>query len=127
MAVRKIIRMGHPTLRKVARRAAKRANWRAPRSAGSSIDMIDTLNDSGGIGLAAPQVDEPVRLAIIEIDGGPEPLRRDTVDAVDGVRESDASKWSIPQRPAIGKAVCRCRDCAATSSGRSSCACRIRI
>ena len=34
-------------------------------------DMIDTLNDSGGIGLAAPQIDEPVRLAIIEIGGGP--------------------------------------------------------
>jgi peptide deformylase len=29
------------------------------------------LNDSGGIGLAAPQVDESVRLAIIEIPGGP--------------------------------------------------------
>ncbi|MEJ2132711.1 MAG: peptide deformylase, partial [Gammaproteobacteria bacterium] len=33
--------------------------------------MIDTLHDYGGIGLAAPQVNESVRLAIVEIPGGP--------------------------------------------------------
>ena len=34
-------------------------------------DMVDTLHDYGGIGLAAPQIDVPLRLAIIEIPGGP--------------------------------------------------------
>jgi len=34
-------------------------------------DMADTLKDYGGIGLAAPQIGEPVRVAIIEIAGGP--------------------------------------------------------
>ena len=34
-------------------------------------DMVDTLHDYGGIGLAAPQIGESVRLAIIEIAGGP--------------------------------------------------------
>jgi peptide deformylase len=29
--------------------------------------MIDTLHDYGGIGLAAPQIGEPIRLAIVEI------------------------------------------------------------
>ena len=71
MAVRKIIRMGHPTLRKVARGRSKRANSASPEIGRLVNDMIDTLNDSGGIGLAAPQIDESVRLAIIEIDGGP--------------------------------------------------------
>jgi peptide deformylase len=33
--------------------------------------MTDTLHDYGGIGLAAPQIAEPWRLAIIEIAGGP--------------------------------------------------------
>lgn len=70
MAVRKIIRMGHPTLRKVARPLTKQA-LASPDTARLIKDMIDTLADSGGIGLAAPQVDESVRLAIIEIDGGP--------------------------------------------------------
>ncbi len=70
MAVRKIIRMGHPTLRKPARRLEAR-ELASPEIGRLVGDMIDTLADSGGIGLAAPQVDEPVRLAIIEIDGGP--------------------------------------------------------
>jgi peptide deformylase len=33
-------------------------------------DMVDTLHDYGGIGLAAPQIGEAIRLAIIEIPGG---------------------------------------------------------
>jgi len=69
MAVRKIIRMGHPTLRKPARRLEAR-ELKSPEVGRLVNDMIDTLNDAGGIGLAAPQIDEPVRLAIIEIDGG---------------------------------------------------------
>lgn len=69
MAVRKIIRMGHPTLRKVARPLTAR-ELASPDTARLITDMVDTLADSGGIGLAAPQVNESVRLAIIEIDGG---------------------------------------------------------
>ena len=33
--------------------------------------MIDTLHDYGGIGLAAPQINEGIRLAIVEIPAGP--------------------------------------------------------
>ncbi len=69
MAVRKIIRMGHPHLREPADPV--------PLEALGTVaferlvqDMVDTLHDYGGIGLAAPQIDEPLRLAIIEIPGG---------------------------------------------------------
>ena len=70
MAVRKIIRMGHPALRRPARDVAS-------DDLGSDAlhrllaDMIDTLHDYGGIGLAAPQINEGIRLAIVEIPGGP--------------------------------------------------------
>lgn len=69
MAVRKIIRMGHPTLRERAR------DLTAEEIGSDEIarlveDMVDTLHDYGGIGLAAPQIDEPLRLAIIDIPGG---------------------------------------------------------
>lgn len=70
MAVRKIIRMGHPTLRRAALPLE-------PDQIGTDElhrlveDMIDTLHDYGGIGLAAPQIDEPLRLAIVEMSGGP--------------------------------------------------------
>jgi peptide deformylase len=62
--------MGHPTLR-------RRARELTPEEIGSAAvrtlvdDMVETLHHAGGIGLAAPQVNEPVRLAIIEIPGGP--------------------------------------------------------
>ena len=68
MAVRKIIRMGHPALRRAAREVP------AEDIGGEALqrlvaDMIDTLHDYGGIGLAAPQINEGLRLAIVEIGG----------------------------------------------------------
>lgn len=69
MAVRKIIRMGHPNLRRPARALLPEelASEEVHRLVG---DMIDTLHDYGGIGLAAPQVNESLRLAIVEVPGG---------------------------------------------------------
>lgn len=70
MAIRRVLRMGHPVLREVARPLGR-------DEAGSEpvrrliADLVDTLHDYGGIGLAAPQIGESVRLAIIEIPGGP--------------------------------------------------------
>jgi len=70
LAVREILRMGHPLLRQPARPLE-------PGEAGTARigqlidDMVDTLRQAGGIGLAAPQVGESLRLAIIRIPGGP--------------------------------------------------------
>lgn len=69
MAIRKVMRMGHPVLR-------RRAEPVSGNELGSERirrlvdDMVDTLHDYGGIGLAAPQVGESLRLAIIEIEHG---------------------------------------------------------
>ncbi|HEU4618282.1 MAG TPA: peptide deformylase [Gammaproteobacteria bacterium] len=70
MAIRKVLRMGHPVLRQVAR-PVPAEDIGSARLAALIDDMIDTLHDYGGIGLAAPQVGESIRLAIIEIAGGP--------------------------------------------------------
>lgn len=70
VAVRRIIRMGHPTLRQRARELTE-AELASAGIRTLVEDMIDTLHDYGGIGLAAVQVNEPYRLAIIEIPGGP--------------------------------------------------------
>ncbi|MEQ9005501.1 MAG: peptide deformylase [Pseudomonadales bacterium] len=69
MAIRDIIRMGHPTLRQ---RAHDVTDAELHDSAFGDLiaDMVDTLHHAGGIGLAAPQIDVPLRLAIIEIPGG---------------------------------------------------------
>jgi peptide deformylase len=69
MAIREIIRMGHPTLRQVARPILQE-ELTEPWLLELIEDMKETLPAAGGIGLAAPQVDVPVRLAIIEIGGG---------------------------------------------------------
>lgn len=61
--------MGHPTLRRRARDVTG-AELRDSAFAELITDMVDTLHHAGGIGLAAPQIDVPLRLAIIEIPGG---------------------------------------------------------
>lgn len=70
MAVREILRMGHPVLRRRARCLS--AEERADPALRTLVDdMVDTLDASGGIGLAAPQIGESLRLAIIRVPGGP--------------------------------------------------------
>ena len=70
MAIRKIIRMGHPALRRPAR-TVDEADIGSDAMHRLVADMIDTLHDYGGIGLAAPQINEGIRLAIVEIPAGP--------------------------------------------------------
>jgi peptide deformylase len=71
--------MGHPTLRQRARELTIE-ELGAPATRVLINDMLDTLHDYGGIGLAAPQVNESIRLAIIEFSGGP--TRYGELDAV---------------------------------------------
>jgi peptide deformylase len=61
--------MGHPTLRRTARELLPE-EIRSEEMHRLVADMIDTLHDAGGVGLAAPQVNQSIRLAIIEIPGG---------------------------------------------------------
>jgi len=70
MPIREILRMGHPTLRKVAR-PLQPDEWGSDEIRTLVDDMVETLHHAGGIGLAAPQVGESVRLAIIDVPGGP--------------------------------------------------------
>ncbi|NND65542.1 MAG: peptide deformylase [Gammaproteobacteria bacterium] len=70
MAVREIIRMGHPTLRQVTPLLTK-DEMTSDRIRQVATDLADTLHDVGiGVGIAAPQINESVRMAIIELDGG---------------------------------------------------------
>ncbi len=64
MAILKIARMGHPVLR---RKADPIADPLSPEIAKLVADMLDTLDDIGGVGLAAPQVHVPLRLVIFHV------------------------------------------------------------
>jgi peptide deformylase len=59
MAILKIARMGHPVL---LARAAEVADPAAAEIVRLIGDMAETLEDAGGVGLAAPQVFTPLRL-----------------------------------------------------------------
>jgi peptide deformylase len=69
MALLKIARMGHPVLRA---RAAAIPDPTAPWVRELVDDMIETMEDAGGTGLAAPQVHMPCRLVLFRV--GPERL-----------------------------------------------------
>ena len=66
MSVQEIIRLGHPTLRQTA------APFPLEKIQSAEFkelvdDLRQTLADSGGIGLAAPQINVSVQVAVIEI------------------------------------------------------------
>src|SRR5687768_3963139 len=66
MSLRKIAQIGHPVLRQKAR-ALTREELLAPATQQLIDDMIATMRDAQGAGLAAIQVYEPVRIAVIEV------------------------------------------------------------
>jgi peptide deformylase len=66
MSVLKIARMGHPVLNQVAEPVSDPTHPEVRRLV---ADMMETLDDIGGLGLAAPQVHVPRRLVIFHVPG----------------------------------------------------------
>ena len=64
MAIRKVSRMGHPVLRQRAAEIPP-TQMQSPPMQRLIDDMIETMIDYEGIGLAAPQVFEPLRLIVL--------------------------------------------------------------
>ncbi len=70
MTVRPILTVGDPVLRRPATEID-------PVELGSAAvqalidDLVDTMHDANGAGLAAPQIGESVRIAVIEVDHNP--------------------------------------------------------
>jgi peptide deformylase len=82
MAILKIARMGHPVLN---RRADPVADPTAPEIRSLVNDMLETLADVGGIGLAAPQVHVPKRVVIFEVPAARAARDSANGEAADGV------------------------------------------
>jgi len=64
MSILKIARMGHPVLRFIAEPVDDPT---APEIGRLIADMIETMDDAGGTGLAAPQVHVPLQLVIFRV------------------------------------------------------------
>lgn len=68
MAVRQVLRMGHPLL---LQRAQPVLDFNTPALDALIRDMFDTMADRNGAGLAAPQIGESLRVVIFGIDKNP--------------------------------------------------------
>jgi len=70
MTIRKIATLGHPVLRQVAR-ALTREELGTAKVQSFIDDLIETMHDASGAGLAANQVYEPIRICAIEVRNNP--------------------------------------------------------
>ena len=70
MAILKIARMGHPVL---LQRAGPVPDPGAPEIRRLVADMMQTMEDATGAGLAAPQVHVPLRLFVFRVQPGRDP------------------------------------------------------
>ena len=72
MSILKVARMGHPVLRAKAR-PLQAAELRSPLVQQLIDDMFETMHEYQGVGLAAPQVHEDIRLFVGLLDEDPNP------------------------------------------------------
>ena len=70
MTVRPILAIGHPTLRQRARPVAADEIGSAEVQ-GLVDDLVDTMRDANGAGLAANQIGVPIRVAVMEVGDNP--------------------------------------------------------
>lgn len=95
MAKLKIVKMGDDTLRKVCRPVEKIT----PRTVTLLDDMIETMRDADGCGLAAPQVGILRRIAVVEVEPGEViELINPKIIAFAGEQEEQEGCLSIPGR-----------------------------
>ena len=66
--IREIVQYGHPVLRQKCRPVTGADEKLLELVA----DMLDTMVDANGVGLAAPQVGEDIRLAVIDVSHDPD-------------------------------------------------------
>jgi peptide deformylase len=74
VSILRVARIGHPVVRAAARPVPDDA-VRSGEMQRLIDDMIDTMHDYDGVGLAAPQVHVGLRLAVIEVPGSDERAR----------------------------------------------------
>src|SRR6188472_2030116 len=70
MAIRKIAQIGHPVLRQRAREVVA-DELNSPAMQQLIDDLVETMHDADGAGLAAIQVYEPIQICAIEVRNNP--------------------------------------------------------
>ena len=97
MALREIRVEGDPVLTKVC----KEVKEVTPRIQDLIEDMIETMYEANGVGLAAPQVGILKRIVVIDVGEGPIVMINPRIINTDGEQTGDEGCLSVP-----GKAGC---------------------
>ncbi len=97
MAIRKIRELGEDVLTKSCKEVTK-MNLRTKILIG---DMLDTMYDSAGVGLAAPQVGVLKRIATIDVGEGPVVLINPVIVETDGEQTGEEGCLSVPGKAGI--------------------------
>ena len=118
MAVRPIVTVGDPVLRERAREVPA-DELSSPAVQDLIDDLIDTMRAAGGAGLAANQVGELLRIAVVEVDRNPrypykppipltvlvnpvlEPLGDETIDINEGCLSVPDLRGTLPRHAAV--------------------------
>lgn len=97
MALREIRVQGDPVLEKVC----KEVKEITPRIQDLIDDMIETMYEANGVGLAAPQVGILKRIVVIDVGEGPIVMINPRIVSTEGEQTGDEGCLSVP-----GKAGC---------------------
>lgn len=92
MALREIRTEGDPVLTKVSRPVKEMT----PRMRELVIDMLDTMYDANGVGLAAPQIGVLRQIVVIDIGEGPVVLINPVIVETSGEQTGDEGCLSVP-------------------------------
>ncbi len=99
MGLRKILTDKEPALHKTCK-PVEQFDWRLHKLL---KDMNDTLIDSGGVGLAAPQVGILRRVVVVDTGDGILELVNPTIVATDGEQEGAEGCLSVPGKYGLVK------------------------
>ncbi len=99
MAIRNIVKEGDPVLRKISRSVL---NFDEKLSI-LLDDMLETMYEANGVGLAAPQVGILRRVCVIDIGEGPIELVNPSIIEESGLQKESEGCLSIPGQSGITK------------------------
>lgn len=97
MALREIRVQGDPVLGKVC----KEVKEVTPRIRDLIDDMIETMYEANGVGLAAPQVGILKRIVVIDVGEGPIVMINPQIIYEDGEQTGDEGCLSVPNKAGI--------------------------
>lgn len=94
MAKLEIVTIGHPVLEMKAKEVTKITK----KTVKLVNDMLDTMYEANGVGLAAPQVGVSERIIVLDVGEGPIVLINPTITVAEGEEIDVEGCLSVPER-----------------------------